>query len=226
MKRKEDLTFLENLYVVEVMKGIVVTSSHLLRNFFGLALKFAGLKKDRVIATYQYPDELRAYPQRYRGSHRLTLKDDGSVKCTSCFLCATACPAKCIYIEPAAHFDSEIEKFPHRYEIDTLLCVYCGYCVDACPVDAIRMDSGLHPQIYSADPRMFIEDKETLMQRSRNIEDLGREMLRQMHADEMKKIEKQPFSKNSTSGAAPFEVKDSADIAVRGADVTSTSDVS
>ena len=194
MKRKEELTLIEKLYFVEVLKGISVTAGHLIRNFFKLSLRFSGLTKERGIATYQYPDEIRPYPPRFRGRHRLTLKEDGSVKCTACFLCATACPAKCIFITPAEHADSSIEKYPARYEIDTLLCVYCGYCVDACPVDAIRMDTGMHPEIYSNDPSSYIEDKETLMLRSRQLESEGPEVLMKRHLQRMKEIEKQPFS--------------------------------
>lgn len=197
MKRKEDLTILERLYFLEVIKGVFVTSSHFIGNFFKLALRFAGLSKNRGIATFQYPDERRPYPSRYRGRHRLTLKEDGSVKCTACFLCATACPAKCIFIEPTEHSDPQIEKYPARYEIDTLLCVYCGYCVDACPVDAIRMDTGIHPEVYSSDPRDYIEDKETLMERSRLLADLGPEVLFEQHLEKMKRIEKLPFDESS-----------------------------
>ena len=137
-----------------------------------------------------YPNERRDYPERYRGRHRLTLHDDGSVKCTSCFLCATACPAKCIYIEAQEHDDPEVEKFPHRYEIDTLLCIYCGYCVEACPVDAIRMDTGIHPEVYPPDPRAFIEDKEVLMSRSVELKELGKEKIYQEHMKHMQEIEK------------------------------------
>lgn len=195
MKRREQMTLLERLYFVEVAKGILITSGHLFRNLSTYLLKVVGLGKKRdAWATVQYPDEIRPYPPRYRGRHRLTLNDDGSIRCTACFLCATACPARCIYIEPAEHDDSKIEKFPDRYEIDTLLCIYCGYCVEACPVDAIRMDTGLHPEIYPPDPRAFIEDKETLMKRSRVLEDEGPEALFRAHVKKMKRIEKQPFA--------------------------------
>lgn len=193
MKRREELTFLERIYVVEIVKGLTVTLSRLAKNFvlhllytFGIDI---GVKR---AASIQYPNERRKYAPRYRGRHRLTLEKDGSVKCTSCFLCATACPAKCIYIEPAEHDDEEIEKFPNRYEIDTLLCIYCGYCVEACPVDAIRMDTGLHPESYPPDPRLFIEDKEVLMQRSRDLEDKGAATLYEEHMKKMQQLEASP----------------------------------
>ncbi|NMC61783.1 MAG: NADH-quinone oxidoreductase subunit I, partial [SAR324 cluster bacterium] len=144
MKRREEMNFWERIYVLELLRGVSVTFGKLLRNFILHILHLLGLKKDkRALATIQYPNERRAYPDRYRGRHRLTLNESGEVKCTACFLCATACPAKCIYIEAAEHPNPSISKFPHRYEIDTLLCIYCGYCVEACPVDAIRMDTGL-----------------------------------------------------------------------------------
>ncbi|MBX7143569.1 MAG: NADH-quinone oxidoreductase subunit I [Oligoflexia bacterium] len=194
MKRREEMGFFERLYVVEAFKGVVLTFSRLMRNLFLHVLHTAGLAKDvKAAASIQYPNERRPYPARYRGRHRLTLNSDGSIKCTSCFLCATACPARCIYIEASEHEDAAIEKFPHRYEIDTLLCIYCGYCVEACPVDAIRMDTGLHPEIYPPDPRLFIEDKETLMERSRLLETYGPERLFQMHMKRMQEIEKHPF---------------------------------
>lgn len=194
MKRREEMNLLERLYVVEAAKGVVITFGKLIRNLTLHCLHLVGIGKGiPASASIQYPNERRAYPERYRGRHRLTLYPDGDLRCTSCFLCATACPAKCIYIEAAEHGDSNTEKFPHRYEIDTLLCIYCGYCVEACPVDAIRMDSGLHPEIYPPDPRSFIEDKEVLMARSRMLEDSGKETLYQKHLEKIQNLEKHPY---------------------------------
>jgi NADH-quinone oxidoreductase subunit I len=193
MKRPEEMSLLERLYIFEVLKGVGQTSWHMIKHLGLYLLKIVGLNKNsQPWATTEYPDAVRPYAERYRGRHRLTLNDDGSIRCTSCFLCATACPAKCIYIEPAEHDDPEIEKFPHRYEIDTLLCIYCGYCVEACPVDAIRMDTGLHPEIYPPDPRAFIEDKETLMMRSLELKEKGSKVLMEEHLEKMREIEKNP----------------------------------
>lgn len=191
MKRREEMTFLERIYVVEIAKGLKVTFGKLIGNFWLHVLQALGRKTEQQgSVAIQYPNARRAYPPRYRGRHRLTLNEQGEVKCTSCFLCATACPARCIYIEACEHEDPNVEKFPKRYEIDTLLCIYCGYCVEACPVDAIRMDTGLHPEVYPADPRLFIEDKETLMERSRLLEDHGPQKLYEMHMQRMQELEK------------------------------------
>lgn len=191
MKRREEMTFLEQIYVVEIARGLRVTFGKLFRNLWFHALHVIGLGKGEVASVaIQYPSERRQYPTRYRGRHRLTLDNEGDIKCTSCFLCATACPAQCIYIEACEHDDPKIEKFPARYEIDTLLCIYCGYCVEACPVDAIRMDTGLHPEVYPPDPRAFIEDKEVLMMRSRMLEEHGPKKLFDMHLEKMQALEK------------------------------------
>lgn len=195
MKRREEMSFLERIYVVEVVKGVILTFGRLIRNLSLHVLHLFGFQKQiAAAASIQYPNERRTYPTRYRGRHRLTLHKDGSIKCTSCFLCATACPARCIYIEASEHEDPNVEKFPHRYEIDTLLCIYCGYCVEACPVDAIRMDTGIHPEVYPADPRLFIEDKETLMQRSQMLETYGPDALFEAHMKKIQNLEKHPFS--------------------------------
>lgn len=195
MRRREEMSFLERIYLIEIVKGVAFTFGRLLRNLGVHLLHALGMRKAvPAAASIQYPNERRAYPARYRGRHRLTLTSAGDVKCTSCFLCATACPARCIYIEAAEHPDPHIEKFPHRYEIDTLLCIYCGFCVEACPVDAIRMDTGIHPEVYPPDPRLYIEDKETLMQRSRILEDKGSEKIYQDHMKRMQELETQPFS--------------------------------
>lgn len=178
MRRPEDLTFSERIYVPEVLRGLAVTGGRFFRNLFLHSAHVVGLARDTPAAiTVQYPDQYLSYGPGYRGSHRLTLKEDGSVRCTACFLCATACPARCIHIEAGEHPDASVEKFPLRYEIDTLRCIYCGMCVEACPCDAIRMDTSVHPRISGYAREDFIEDKQFLMQRSRTMRDQGEAVL-------------------------------------------------
>ena len=83
------------------------------------------------------------YPERFRGLHRLMLRDDGAVRCVACMCCPTVCPAHCITIVPEETGNGN-EKRPAIFEIDELRCVVCGLCVEACPCDAIRMDTGEH----------------------------------------------------------------------------------
>lgn len=200
MKRRSQLNLLERIYLVEVVKGVSLTFGKLIKNFLLHVLQLFGLaKKTPASVSIQYPTERRDYPERYRGRHRLTLNDEGGIKCTSCFLCATACPARCIYIEAEEHDDPEIEKFPKRYEIDTLLCIYCGYCVEACPVDAIRMDTGIHPEVYPPDPRMYIEDKEVLMARSQQMKKKSKLQIYSEHQEEMQSLEKMKFATKAKS---------------------------
>jgi NADH-quinone oxidoreductase subunit I len=184
------LTLAERVYLPEVLRGIGVTTRHFVRNLTLHTLHLFGIAKDQAAAvTTQYPEERKVYSDGYRGAHRLTLKPDGAVRCTACFLCATACPAKCIAIEAGEHPDPEVEKFPVRYEIDTLQCIYCGMCVEACPCDAIRMDTYVHPKIWGYVREDFIETKQVLMARSRVLAERGRDalmqdMLREYRCDE------------------------------------------
>jgi NADH-quinone oxidoreductase subunit I len=124
-------TFWERIYVIEVARGLFTTIKHLLKHMLGF----------EKIRTFEYPDQIKPIPEGYRSEHRLMQRDDGSVRCTACMLCATACPADCIEIVAAENPDPRIEKYPAVYNINLLRCVFCGLCVEACPCDAIRMDT-------------------------------------------------------------------------------------
>lgn len=133
----------------------------------GLGLTFNRMVDNvtgKVKPTIYYPEERRSYSDRYRGAHILTAREDGSPRCVACYMCATACPADCIYIEPAEHPDPLIEKYPSRFEIDMLRCVFCGFCVDACPEEAIIMSRETEISAYTRDETLWGIDR--LMKRA------------------------------------------------------------
>jgi NADH-quinone oxidoreductase subunit I len=140
----------ERIYFPEIIRGIGTLTGHFLRNLFFsrdpnpdiLARPRGFARSDNV--TLQYPEEKAPYPPGYRGLHRLVPREDGSPRCVACYMCATACPAQCIYIEAGEVAGDPIEKYPVKFVIDELRCVVCGFCVEACPKDAIRMDTGEH----------------------------------------------------------------------------------
>lgn len=195
MKRREALTFWERTYLPQIVGGLMVTFYRFFRNLTLHGLHVVGLAKDTPAAvTTQWPDQIKHYPDNYRGSHRLTLKEDGSVRCTACFLCATACPANCIYIEAGEHPDPHVEKFPLRYEIDTLRCIYCGLCVEACPCDAIRMDTYVHPRIWGYSRKDFIETKDIFIRRSKVLAERGRNALIEELVEDYRKLDNEEIT--------------------------------
>lgn len=138
--------------VLAPLAGMGLTMNRMIDNLTG-----------KVQATISYPEERRSYSTRYRGAHILTAREDGSPRCVACYMCATACPADCIYIEPAEHPDPLIEKYPARFDIDMLRCVFCGFCVDACPEEAIIMSRELELCSYTREETMW--DIKRLMNR-------------------------------------------------------------
>jgi NADH-quinone oxidoreductase subunit I len=168
----------ETTFIAATAKGLGITLKHFAKNLFtpmrsakGRARAGAPVAEKGVlgmplndIETVQYPEEKVTYPERFRGLHRLTLRDDGAVRCVACMCCPTVCPAHCITIVPEESDSKSIEKRPAIFEIDELRCVVCGLCVEACPCDAIRMDTGehAHPVEDRADA---IESRESLLGR-------------------------------------------------------------
>ena len=157
-------------YIPEIIKGLGVSMSHFFKNTKDM---LRGTRPDPVterledgITTISYPEQKRPYPDRFRGVHRLTTRDDGSVRCVACLCCSTACPAQCISIVAGEYPEGDkrrgYEKYPVKFVIDELRCIFCGYCVEACPCDAIRMDTGNHAVPYDSRDQ-FIYDKDILL---------------------------------------------------------------
>ncbi len=163
----------DTTYLAAAATGLGITVRHFAKNLFlprksVKQLGFGGAPPDVAmrndIETVQYPEEKVQYPERFRGLHRLMLRDDGAVRCVACMCCPTACPANCITIVPEESSDASVEKRPAVFEIDELRCVACGLCVEACPCDAIRMDTKEHaPPVEER--WQAIENKESLLAR-------------------------------------------------------------
>ena len=146
-------SFKDTLYIPAIFEGLKITASHLFKNVSDI----------KAVDVLEYPEEQpRDITERYRGLHRLTHREDDSIRCVACFMCATACPAQCIHIEATERTDGVDEKMPKVFTIDTLECVFCGFCVEACPCDAIRMDTGIF-SVIGESREDFVLDRERLL---------------------------------------------------------------
>ncbi|MEA2072622.1 MAG: NADH-quinone oxidoreductase subunit I [Campylobacterota bacterium] len=150
---RPDNRLVNRLYLPAIASGLKVTFKHLWGN----------VTDSNAIDVLEYPEEQPTdITDRYRGLHRLTHRPDGSEACVACFMCATACPSNCIFIEAEERQDGHDEKQPKSFFIDTLECVFCGYCVEACPCDAIRMDTGIF-SLTGNKREDFVMNKEQLL---------------------------------------------------------------
>lgn len=146
------LTLAERLYFVEIFKGLGLTLTH----------AFRSITRSEELPLQEYPEVAPDIPRDYRSKHRLMKRPDGSPRCVACFMCSTACPARCIDIVAEEDPDDHIEKRPAKFDIDLLLCIYCGLCVEACPCDAIRMDTKEAVIVEDARHKFIIEKDEML----------------------------------------------------------------
>ena len=143
--------------LLPVLRGMAITFSNMVLTMIG-----------KELVTVQYPEKKRQTSGRYRGIHVLTQREDGTPKCVACYMCATVCPAECIFIESGERPERDIEKYPTRFEIDLLRCVYCGFCVDACPEEAIIMSR--ENDLVGTTRAELIIDRDRLMDRGKLME--------------------------------------------------------
>ena len=147
-------------FLPEVFRGLGTTFKHMA----------GSIGRGQRNKTLCYPEERREdipvadggqRAENYRGVHRLNRDEQGRVKCVACFMCATACPADCIYIEGEQSPWDDREKYPRKFDLDELRCIYCGMCEEACPVDAIEL-TPVYDIVGLSRPEMIF-DKQKLL---------------------------------------------------------------
>ncbi len=122
---RKELNLLERMYIPEVLRGMSTTIRHALN--------------PRHNVTRQYPEVPTPLPDGYRGIPSLVKDEDGRLKCVACQMCEFVCPPEAIKIVPGEYPDSNVEKYPDRFDLNMLRCIYCGLCEEACPEEAIFM---------------------------------------------------------------------------------------
>jgi NADH-quinone oxidoreductase subunit I len=150
MVSNKEMTFLERLYLVAIIKGLWITIKHLFTRK----------------VTIQYPEQVRTMSPVYRGQHMLKRDEQGRENCTACGLCALSCPAEAITMVASERKADEKhlyreEKYASIYEINMLRCIFCGLCEEACPKDAIYLTTSkvLVPSSYEREDFIFGKDK-------------------------------------------------------------------
>lgn len=127
-----------NTYIVDLKEGrkryytpegVAARSSHKVEGIF----------------TIQYPEEKLPVPEEFRYIPFLVYEEgeDGKqdLRCTSCGICAKACPPQCIWIVRTTDPNTgRPVPTPAEFYIDTDICMNCGFCAEYCPFDAIKMD--------------------------------------------------------------------------------------
>ncbi len=160
---KKEYTFLERIYLWEIIKGLRLTWKHFTFNFK------ASLKKGphTVPTCWQYPEDRRPISPVFRGAHMLCLNDEGKELCVGCGMCARICPAKCITVKRGKPEPGTEDKYAGKticteFTIEMLRCIFCGFCEETCPKGAIKLGQEYELAEYTMEACLY--DKERLLQ--------------------------------------------------------------
>ncbi|MGD8305394.1 MAG: NADH-quinone oxidoreductase subunit NuoI [Ignavibacteria bacterium] len=141
-RRKKDLSFLEKIYIPEILKGLSLTLKNMIRPKF----------------TFEYPEEKFIPDSAYRGRPVLVEEKNGEERCVACGLCSRVCPALAIEVQ-AGETGREKERYPEKFEINMLRCIFCGFCEEVCPEEAIVMSKDYELTFSSREEGIYGKDK-------------------------------------------------------------------
>lgn len=165
-----------------------------------IGLLTTGKHLGRHAVTLQYPDEKWPMPERSRGIVvLLSDKETGELNCTTCMLCARACPSFAIRIK----YERDEKKKRHLkdFVVDYNLCCFCGLCEDSCNFAAIK----LAPKY-----EFSTTNKEDLIWHTDKLQEMGRDVPYEKPVKK-KKVVKPPVAKPQQGAKPQADVKPAAD---------------
>ena len=114
-------SFLRKLLLIDIVQGLLIT----LKYYFSSKV------------TIQYPEEVQAPPERFKGLLRLFRDEAGEPLCIACKACQRACGTNCFDIEGRKAEGAKLMR-PVKFDWKLERCSFCGFCVEVCPTSAIR----------------------------------------------------------------------------------------
>ena len=167
------------MYGKGILKGMWVTIKHFVMTYVDdirmigrrynnpEGIEYRQSKDVEGIFTIKYPEEKMPVPEEFRFIPFLVYDTDENgeqkIRCTSCGICAKACPPQCIWIEQTT--DPKTGRpvpEPVEFYIDIDICMNCGFCAEFCPFDAIKMDHDYEIASYDRS-EAHIYNKERLL---------------------------------------------------------------
>ena len=142
------------MYGLGLIKGLGVTLSRFVESYtedfrwlfnrYGKT-EFRSSSSTRGTFTVEYPEQKLPSPEEFRYVPFLIYDEgengDKTIRCTSCGICAKACPPQCIWIVRTSDpVTGRPVPQPAEFYIDADVCMNCGFCAEYCPFDAIKMD--------------------------------------------------------------------------------------
>lgn len=137
-----------------LIKGLLVTLSHLRRPAFTVA----------------YPFKKREISPRMRGRHGLRVDPETNQPlCICCQQCAKICPDGLIIMKTSKAPEGSPKKFLiDEFTVDMGACMFCGLCEETCPTNAIVMTR--HYEMATQKKENLVLDKEQLIESAKNYE--------------------------------------------------------